>query len=521
MFKKILIANRGEIAVRVIRACREMGIGSVAVFSDVDRAALHVQHADEAYGIGPAPSRESYLRIDKLMQVAKRSGCDALHPGYGFLAENPALPRACVENHVTFIGPTAESMERLGSKTAGRQLARKAGVPTVPGAIEPIAQIEDAKKTAAEIGFPVVVKAVAGGGGKGMRLIPSPAELEAGWRDAASEALNAFGDARLYIEKYLSKPRHIEIQILGDMYGNVVSVGERECSVQRRHQKVIEEAPSPVVDSALRRKMGVAAVSLAKAAEYFNAGTVEFLVDDAHDFYFLEVNTRLQVEHPVTELVTGLDLVKLQIRIAAGERLPFHWQEIHPRGHAIECRIYAEDPENNFFPSPGKITSRRTPSGPGVRLDDGVYTGWTVPMDYDPLLGKLIVWANNRGDAIARMHRALEEYYVGGIQTNTELFQRILASPEFSRGDIYTRWLDEWLARPKESGGAESVSAAVLADEEQNLQDAAMAAALSAHLDRQPAAASAMSAAAGADGTAAIARHSRELQNRALERGGR
>ena len=514
MFKKILIANRGEIAVRVIRACREMGIGSVAVFSEVDRASLHVQLADEAYAIGPAASRESYLRIDKLMDVARRAGCDALHPGYGFLAENPALPRACAENHVTFIGPSPEAMERLGSKTAGRQLAKRAGVPMVPGVAEPIERIEEARRIAAEIGFPVVVKAVAGGGGKGMRLIPAAAQLDAGWRDAASEAMNAFGDARLYIEKYLEHPRHIEIQIFGDTRGNVVSLGERECSVQRRHQKVIEEAPSPVVDAALRRAMGQAAVSLAREAGYFNAGTVEFLVDAARNFYFLEVNTRLQVEHPVTECVTGIDLVKLQIQIAAGEPLPFHWQEIHPRGHAIECRIYAEDPDNNFFPSPGKITSLRSPSGPGVRLDGGVYEGWVVPMDYDPLLGKLIVWAASRGDAISRMHRALGEYYVGGIKTNTELFRRILESPEFARGEIYTRWLDEWLARRAQEKSEADVPG------DAALQDAAVAGALAEYLDRASGTTRNGNGTAGS-GAGLIPGRRREVSDNAPQRGRR
>jgi acetyl-CoA carboxylase biotin carboxylase subunit len=511
MFKKILIANRGEIAVRVIRACREMGIASVAVFSDVDRASLHVQLADEAFAIGPATSRESYLRIDKLMDVARRAGCDALHPGYGFLAENPALPRACAEHHIVFIGPSPESMERLGSKTSGRQLAKRAGVPTVPGALDPIEKIEDARRIAAEIGFPVVVKAVAGGGGKGMRLISADAEFDSGWRDAASEAMNAFGDAQLYIEKYLERPRHIEIQIFGDQLGNVVSLGERECSVQRRHQKVIEEAPSPVVDAALRRKMGAAAVSLAREAGYFNAGTVEFLVDDVRNFYFLEVNTRLQVEHPVTECVTGIDLVKLQIHVAAGEPLPFHWQEIHPRGHAIECRIYAEDPDNNFFPSPGKITSRRAPSGPGVRLDEGVYEGWVVPNDYDPLLGKLIVWAASRGDAISRMHRALGEYYVGGIKTNTELFRRILESPEFARGEIYTRWLDDWLKQS--ATGTSSIQAPIDAA----AQDAAIAGALAEYLDGNDIAANILSESAGS-GPLFVPGQRRNLSDRAPER---
>ena len=452
MFRKVLIANRGEIAIRILRACREMGIGAAAVYSDADRASLHVRLADEAWHIGPAPSRESYLRIDKLMDVARRSGCDALHPGYGFLAENAALARACGENNITFIGPTADAMEKLGSKTAARHIASSAGVPMVPGTLEPLADAAQATAFAREAGFPVLLKAVAGGGGKGMRRVENEAELAAAWRDAGSEALNAFGDGRLYIEKYLDRPRHIEIQILGDHHGNMVYLGERECSVQRRHQKVVEEAPSSVVDAELRRNMGEAAVRLARAGGYTNAGTLEFLVDARRNFFFLEMNTRLQVEHPVTEMVTGLDLVKLQLRIAAGEPLPLRQEDVALRGHAIECRIYAEDPDNNFFPSPGKILSRRVPAGPGIRLDDGVYPGWVVPTDYDPLLGKLISWGSDRAEAIARLRRALEEYSIGGIQTNIGLFRRILADAEYSRGEIYTRWLDEWLARTATPG---------------------------------------------------------------------
>jgi acetyl-CoA carboxylase, biotin carboxylase subunit len=448
MFRKILIANRGEIAVRILRACRELGIRCVAVFSDVDRKSLHVRLADEAYPVGPAPSRESYLCIDKIIDVARRSGCDAIHPGYGFLAENAALPRACAEAGVTFIGPSAEAMEALGSKTAGRQLARRAEVPTVPGANNPIENPDDAQALSQNMGYPVLLKAVAGGGGKGMRVVTRDAEFAPAWRDASSEALNAFGDARLYLEKYLEKPRHIEIQILADAHGRVVSLGERECSVQRRHQKVIEEAPSLVITPELRKKMGDAAVRLARAGGYVNAGTVEFLVDAHLNFYFLEVNTRLQVEHPVTEQVTGLDLVKLQIAIAAGHRLPFAWETITPRGHAMEVRLYAEDPDNNFFPSPGKILSSHEPGGPGIRLDGGVYEGWTVPMDYDPLLSKLIAWGNSREETIARLRRALEEYTVTGIKTNAGLFRRILAEPDFLRGEIHTKWLDELLQRP-------------------------------------------------------------------------
>ena len=470
MFRKVLIANRGEIALRILRACREMGIPAAAVFSEADRASLHVRLADEAYAIGPAPSRESYLRIDKLMDVARRAGCDALHPGYGFLAENAALARACAENGVTFIGPSPEAMEQLGSKTAARHVAKAAGVPMVPGTLEPLADAGEAAAFARQAGFPILLKAVAGGGGKGMRRVESEAELASAWRDAASEAVNAFGDGRLYIEKYLERPRHIEIQVFGDTHGNVVYLGERECSVQRRHQKVMEESPSPIVDAALRRTMGEAAVRLARAGNYTNAGTLEFLVDAQRNFFFLEMNTRLQVEHPVTEMVTGLDLVKLQIRVAAGEPLPLRQEDVTLCGHAIECRIYAEDPDNNFFPSPGKILSRRIPAGPGIRLDDGVYPGWVVPTDYDPLLGKLIAWGSDRGEAIARLRRALEEYSIGGIQTNLGLFRRLLADPEYQRAEIYTRWLDEWLARapaaaaPGKSALPESLeTAAVLA----------------------------------------------------------
>ncbi|HXT76032.1 MAG TPA: acetyl-CoA carboxylase biotin carboxylase subunit [Candidatus Eisenbacteria bacterium] len=449
MFKKILIANRGEIAVRILRACRELGIRSAAVFSEVDRKSLHVRLADEAYPIGPASARESYLCIDKIIDVARRSGCDAIHPGYGFLAENAALPRACADAGITFIGPSAEAMEALGSKTAGRQLARRSDVPTVPGTNDPIENPAEAAALANSMGFPVLLKAVAGGGGKGMRLVTAGSDFAPAYRDASSEANNAFGDPRLYLEKYLVKPRHIEIQILADTHGRVVSLGERECSVQRRHQKVIEEAPSPIMTPDLRKKMGDAAVRLARAGRYTNAGTVEFLVDANLNFYFLEVNTRLQVEHPVTEQVTGLDLVKLQIAIAAGHRLPFAWETITPRGNAMEVRLYAEDPDNNFFPSPGKILTRHAPSGPGIRLDDGVYEGWTVPNDYDPLLAKLIAWGNSREETIARLRRALEESTITGIKTNVALFRRLLTEPDFLKAEIHTKWLDELLSRPR------------------------------------------------------------------------
>ncbi len=447
MFQKVLIANRGEIAVRVLRALREMGIPGVAVYSDVDRAALHVRLADEAYGIGPAPSRESYLSIGKIIQTAKAAGCDAIHPGYGFLSENAAFARACQEANVEFIGPSPEAMERLGSKTAARQLAREAGVPTVPGTLDPLPNAEEALIAAKSTGYPVVLKAVAGGGGKGMRAVEREPDLAAAFRDASSEALNAFVDGRLYLEKYLSRPRHIEIQVLGDEHGNMVYLGERECSVQRRHQKVIEEAPSPIMTPDLRRAMGEAAVKLARAGGYTNAGTMEFLVDTDRKFYFLEVNTRLQVEHPVTELVTSCDLVKLQIRIAAGDNLPLKQQDITVRGHAVECRLYAEDPDNNFLPCPGKITEYRAPAGPGIRVDDGVYSGWTVPNEYDPMLGKLIAWGNDRAEAIARLRGAIAETRAYGIKTNLALFAKILAAEGFTHAEIHTRWLDDFLTR--------------------------------------------------------------------------
>src|SRR3954451_23956461 len=426
MLKKILVANRGEVAVRVMRACREMGIATVAVYSDVDRAALHVRRADEAYHIGPAAASESYFSISKIIEAAKRCGADAIHPGYGFLSERAAFARACRERGIVFIGPTPESMELMGSKTRARQAMQQAGIPFVPGSTGGLASPADAEKGAGSIGYPVMLKAAAGGGGKGMRLVRSAAELRSAFEGASSEALRAFGDGEVYLEKLIEDPRHIEIQIFADQHGNCIHIGERECSVQRRHQKVVEEAPSPLVDSAMRARMGEVAVRVGKAAGYVNAGTVEFLADNQRNFFFLEMNTRLQVEHPVTELVYGLDLVHLQIRIAAGEKLPFAKQDVHPRGHAIECRVYAEDPENNFFPSPGKITRLISPSGPGIREDSGIYEGWTVPLDYDPMLAKLIAYAPNREQAIQRLLRALDEYFIGGIKTNVTLFRRIL-----------------------------------------------------------------------------------------------
>jgi acetyl-CoA carboxylase biotin carboxylase subunit len=465
MFKKILIANRGEIAVRAIRACHELGIAAVAVYSDVDRASLHVLKADEAYPIGAPAASESYLDVQKILDVAARSGADAVHPGYGFLSENAKFARACTEAGIKFIGPTAAAMDAMGSKTRARQAMERAGVPFVPGTSRGLESFEQAEQVADRIGYPIMLKAAAGGGGKGIRLVHVPQELKLALEGARSEAERSFGDGEVYIEKVIVNPRHIEMQVLADEHGNTVYLGERECSLQRRHQKVVEEAPSPIVDPDMRRRMGEVAVRVAQAAGYTNAGTVEFLVDEQKNFYFLEMNTRLQVEHPVTELVTGLDLVNLQIRIAAGERLPFTQNEIQIRGHAIECRIYAEDPDNNYFPSPGKITLLLLPSGPGIRHDSGMYEGWTVPMDYDPLLAKLIGYGVDRDHAIGRLTRALDEYFVGGIKTNLSLFRRVLSDPDFSAAKMDTGFLDRFLRQKQSEAPPEpkAIEAAVIA----------------------------------------------------------
>jgi len=447
VFRKVLIANRGEIALRIIRTLREMNIATVAVYSDADRAALHVRKADEAAHIGAAASRESYLAIERILDAARRHGVDAIHPGYGFLSENARFAQAVTDAGFVFIGPPPRAIELMGSKTEARRVAKRGGAPIVPGTEEGVESSGEALRFAREAGFPVMLKAVAGGGGKGMRRVDRESEFASSFETASSEALRAFGDGRIYVEKLIEKARHVEIQVIGDQHGNMAHLGERECSVQRRHQKVIEESPSPLVARMpeLRARMGEAAIRAARAAGYFNAGTVEFLANDAGNFYFLEMNTRLQVEHPVTELVTGLDLVRLQIEIAAGGRLPFTQEKVALRGAAVECRIYAEDPANNFFPSPGRITHLSEPAGPGVRVDSGIYPGWTVPPDYDPMLSKLIVWAEDRGRAIDRMMRALGEYYVGGIRTNISLFQTILNEVSFRTGDIHTNYLDELL----------------------------------------------------------------------------
>jgi len=438
---KILVANRGEIALRVMRTCREMGIATVAVYSDADRAALHVGYADEAYRLGPSPAAESYLRGDLIVEIAKKCGADAVHPGYGFLSENAGFAESCAAAGVIFIGPPASAMGVLGSKTRARQAADAVGMPRVPGSVTGLANAAEALRVAGEIGYPVMLKAAAGGGGKGMRAVHRAEDLGPAFVAASSEAERSFGSGEVYLEKLIERPRHIEIQLMADSHGNCLYLGERECSVQRRHQKVIEEAPSAVVSEDLRRRMGEAAARLALSAGYVNAGTVEFLVDEHENFYFLEVNTRLQVEHPVTELVTGLDLVRMQIEVAMGEPLKLTQQQVTLRGHAIECRIYAEDPENNFMPSPGRITQLLQPSGPGIREDCGVYAGWTVPLDYDPMLSKLVAYAETREAAIDRMLRALEEYAIGGIRTNVGLFRRILMDKDFRSARIDTGYL--------------------------------------------------------------------------------
>jgi acetyl-CoA carboxylase biotin carboxylase subunit len=448
MFRKVLIANRGEIAVRIIRTLREMGIGTVAVYSDADRTSLHVRMADEAVRIGPPPSAESYLRIDRILEAARKHSAEAIHPGYGFLSENADFAAACEDAGLAFIGPSAASIRAMGSKTAARQVAIAAGTPVVPGTSTSVT-LDEAGEFARQHDYPILLKAVAGGGGKGMRRVDAEPELESAYRNAASEAERSFRNPDLYVEKLIDRPRHIEIQVLGDTHGNMVHLGERECSLQRRHQKVVEECPSPLValHPGMRQEMGEAAIRAARAAGYYNAGTVEFLADANRRFYFLEMNTRLQVEHPVTELVTGLDLVRLQVEIAAGGRLPFTQDQISWRGSAIECRIYAEDPYNNFLPSPGKLTRLTRPLGPGVRLDGCVYDGWVVPMDYDPLLAKLAVWAETRDEAARRMIRALREYDVGGIRTNIGFFRQILEDPEFRAGRLHTGFIDEFFAR--------------------------------------------------------------------------
>lgn len=445
MFKKILIANRGEIACRVIRACREMRIKAIAVYSEADKDALHVRMADEAYFIGAPPSTESYLRWEKIIEVAKLSGSEAIHPGYGFLSENAEFVREVTNQGITFIGPSPEAMEAMGGKISARKIAIEAGVPIVPGTTEPLKTSDEALQIAKEMGFPVMLKASAGGGGKGMRLVENEQDLKNALEAAQSEAQASFGDDAVYIEKAVVRPRHIEIQVFSDKHGNHVYLGERECSIQRRHQKVIEECPSPINDKKLRQEMGECAVKVAKAVNYVGAGTVEFLVSDLDkSFYFLEMNTRLQVEHPVTELVTGIDLVREQINVAWGEKLSFTQDEIKMNGHAIECRVYAEDPENNFLPSPGKITRLRVPQGSGVRDDGGIYEGSEISIYYDPMISKFCVHGRNRAEAIDRMRRALQEYEVGGIKTTLPFFREVVEDAEFIAGNLDTGFISRF-----------------------------------------------------------------------------
>jgi acetyl-CoA carboxylase, biotin carboxylase subunit len=451
MFKKVLVANRGEIALRVIRACRELGVETVAIYSEADRESLHVRFADDDVCIGPAPAKESYLKISRIIAAAEITGADAIHPGYGFLAENAEFAETCTASNITFIGPTAEQIRVMGDKATARRTMAQVGLPIIPGTPGPVADPEEAASLARQIGFPVIIKAAAGGGGKGMRVARSDAEFSRSFSLARSEALSAFGNDDVYVEKYLSRPRHVEFQILGDTHGNVLHLGERDCSIQRRHQKLIEEAPSPGVTPELRATMGEAAVRGAKAIDYVGAGTMEMLLDEDGSFYFMEMNTRIQVEHPVTEVLTGVDLVKEQIRVAAGAKLSIKELPVL-RGHVIECRINAEDPSRGFQPSPGRIEVFHPPGGPGVRLDTHVYAGYTVPPYYDSLLAKLIVQGNDREEAIRRMQIALDSFIIEGVKTTTTFLGRVLAHDSFQRGDVDTKFLEREAGLFKDPG---------------------------------------------------------------------
>lgn len=443
MIKKILIANRGEIAVRIIRACRELGIHCVAVYSTADRSALHAQIADEAVCIGPASVSESYLNMNAIISACMITGCDAVHPGFGFLSENAEFAALCRENNIKFIGPSPESIAMLGDKARAKETMKNSGVPVIPGSEGAVKTLDEAKAAAAEIGYPVLVKASAGGGGRGIRMVVSESELEKELTIAQQEAKNFFGDDAVYIEKFISRPRHIEVQIMADESGNTVYLGERDCSMQRRNQKVLEETPSPVMTAELRRKMGEAAVKAAKACNYFNAGTIEFLVDENKNFYFMEMNTRIQVEHPITEFVTGIDLVKTQIKVASGEKLDFSQNDIKISGHSIECRINAENPHLNFRPSPGTIDALHIPGGPGIRVDSAVYQGYTIPPYYDSMIAKLIVYAPTRAEAIMKMKWALAEFIVDGVDTNIDFQLELIKNPDFEKGDYDNGFLNE------------------------------------------------------------------------------
>ena len=466
VINKILIANRGEIALRVMRSAREMGIRTVAVFSEADRNALHVRYADESVCIGPPPSSESYLRIEKLISAAKQTGADAIHPGYGFLSERPAFARQCEKAGLIFIGPPPSAIELMGSKLAAKAAVAKFDVPLVPGTTEPITDVQKAKSVAQEIGYPVLIKASAGGGGKGMRIVEEESLFQQQMERAISEATSAFGDGSVFIEKYITRPRHIEFQIFGDQHNNIVHMFERECSIQRRHQKVIEEAPSSILTAEKRNIMGQAAINVAKACGYFGAGTVEFILDENLDFYFLEMNTRLQVEHPVTEMITGHDLVKLQIRIAAGEKLPFTQRDLTINGHAIESRVYAEDPANNFLPDIGKLKTYKRPQGHGIRVDDGFEQGMTIPFYYDPMIAKLICHGANRTEAIQKMIRAIEEFEITGIETTLGFCNFVMKHEAFRAGNFDTNFVEThftpaMLIKPNDEN--EALLAAILA----------------------------------------------------------
>jgi acetyl-CoA carboxylase biotin carboxylase subunit len=446
MFKKILVANRGEIAVRIIKACQEMGIGTVAVFSDADRLSLHVQIADEAIGIGPPPAADSYLDMDRIIQAAQKTGAEAIHPGYGFLSENSSFARRCEKEKIVFIGPNSDALELVGDKVRSRQTMEKADIPIIPGMKGIVKDASSIKTEAQKIGYPVMIKASAGGGGKGMRIVFDEKDLTPAMEAGMREAMAAFGDESVYLEKYIEDPRHVEFQVLADNHGHVVHLFERECSIQRRHQKIVEETPSQALDPELRTRMGETARKVMQVSGYNNAGTVEFLLDKDKKFYFLEVNARLQVEHPVTELTTGTDLVHHQIKIAAGEKLPFKQEDLEQKGHAIECRIYAEDPHNNFLPSSGKILYLKEPQGPGIRHDCGIYSGWNIPIYYDPILAKLIVWAEDRESACQRMIKALDDYAILGVQTSIRFLRDLIDHPHFRMGETTTSFIQDHFA---------------------------------------------------------------------------
>ncbi|MEO0259877.1 MAG: acetyl-CoA carboxylase biotin carboxylase subunit [candidate division WOR-3 bacterium] len=462
MIKKVLIANRGEIAIRIAKTLREMGVKTVSVYSDADKESLHIRKTDETYYLGPSKPSESYLNIEKIIEIAKKCKADAIHPGYGFLAENPKFAKECEKNGIIFIGPSSESLEKSGDKIFARKAARECGVNIIPGSEVGTENYEEFEKMADEIGYPLIIKAALGGGGKGMRIVEKKEDLKSAFELARKEALEAFADGTLYVEKYLKNPRHIEIQIMGDKYKNYIHLFERECSIQRRHQKIIEEAPSPFMDENLRKNMSEAAIEIAKKIGYYNAGTIEFLVDENKNFYFLEINARLQVEHPVTEMITGKDLVRAQIQIASGEKIPWKKEEINLRGHAIECRIYAEDPLNNFAPSPGKIEFLSEPKGPYVRVDSGIYEGWEIPLFYDPLISKLIVWSEKREESLQKMREALKEYIIIGVKTIIPFLLKIIQNEDFKKGNYHTNFLKEFDIEEEEEKEEKLLKVAIL-----------------------------------------------------------